>query len=116
MPAFEARLRDFEAAGAQVVGISCDSIYSHDAWAKALGHKIFPPRPALVPLTSTERWLVDLRGVTVPDVLVRIREDNSKPLAERLRIARAGQRRTLADHTYARRIPRIAELLEARLN
>ena len=35
---------------------------------------------------------------------------------ERLRIARAGHRRTLADHTYARRIPRIAELLEARLN
>ena len=42
MPAFEARLRDFEAAGAQVVGISCDSIYSHDAWAKALGGISYP--------------------------------------------------------------------------
>lgn len=37
MPAFEARLRDFEAAGAQVVGISTDSIYSHEAWARSLG-------------------------------------------------------------------------------
>ena len=53
------------------------------AWAKALGHKIIPPRPALVPLTSTERWLADLRGVTIPDVLVRIREESSKTLAER---------------------------------
>jgi len=34
MPAFEARLKDFEAANAQVMGISTDSIFSHDAWAK----------------------------------------------------------------------------------
>jgi alkyl hydroperoxide reductase subunit AhpC len=42
MPAFEARLRDFEAAGAQVVGISTDSIYSHLAWAKSLGGISYP--------------------------------------------------------------------------
>jgi alkyl hydroperoxide reductase subunit AhpC len=42
MPAFEARLRDFEAAGAQVVGISTDSIYSHQAWAKSLGGISYP--------------------------------------------------------------------------
>ena len=42
MPAFEARLRDFEAAGAQVVGISTDSIYSHQAWAKSLGGITYP--------------------------------------------------------------------------
>ena len=34
MPAFEAKLRDFEAANTQVMGISTDSIFSHDAWAK----------------------------------------------------------------------------------
>lgn len=34
MPAFEARLKDFEAANAQVMGISTDSIFSHEAWAK----------------------------------------------------------------------------------
>ncbi len=42
------------------------------AWAKALGHKIVPPRPALVPLTSPERWVAELKGVTVPDVLMQI--------------------------------------------
>lgn len=29
----------FEAAGAQVVGISCDSFFVHEAWAKQLGLK-----------------------------------------------------------------------------
>jgi alkyl hydroperoxide reductase subunit AhpC len=42
MPAFEARVRDFEVAGAQVVGISCDSIYSHEAWARSLGGISYP--------------------------------------------------------------------------
>ena len=42
MPAFEARVRDFEAADAQVVGISTDSIYSHQAWAKSLGGISYP--------------------------------------------------------------------------
>jgi alkyl hydroperoxide reductase subunit AhpC len=42
MPAFEARIRDFEAADAQVVGISTDSIYSHQAWAKSLGGISYP--------------------------------------------------------------------------
>ncbi|RIK72979.1 MAG: aminoacetone oxidase family FAD-binding enzyme, partial [Planctomycetota bacterium] len=43
------------------------------AWAKSLGHAIVPPRPALVPLTSPQRWVHDLRGVAVPDVAVEIR-------------------------------------------
>jgi predicted Rossmann fold flavoprotein len=42
------------------------------AWAKSLGHKIIPPRPALTPLTTSERWVVDLRGVTVPDVRIEL--------------------------------------------
>lgn len=33
MPALEARLKDFQAAGAAILGISVDSVYSHDAWA-----------------------------------------------------------------------------------
>jgi predicted Rossmann fold flavoprotein len=53
------------------------------AWAKALGHTIVPPRPALVPLTSSEPWVHKLRGVTVPDVRVRIAEAGLKPIAER---------------------------------
>jgi spore maturation protein CgeB len=34
---------------------------------------------------------------------------------ERRRIAEAGQRRTLSDHTYAKRMPHVVELLEAHL-
>lgn len=34
MPALEARLADFQAAGAAILGISIDSVYSHDAWAQ----------------------------------------------------------------------------------
>ena len=34
MPALEARLKEFEAAGAAVLGISIDSVYSHEAWAQ----------------------------------------------------------------------------------
>jgi peroxiredoxin len=37
MPALEARLKEFEAAGATILGISCDSVYSHDAWSRHLG-------------------------------------------------------------------------------
>jgi alkyl hydroperoxide reductase subunit AhpC len=42
MPAFEARLRDFEAANTQVMGVSTDSIYCHDAWAKSMGGITYP--------------------------------------------------------------------------
>ncbi len=37
MPALEARRADFDAAGVAVLGISCDSLFSHEAWAKQLG-------------------------------------------------------------------------------
>jgi peroxiredoxin (alkyl hydroperoxide reductase subunit C) len=37
MPALEARLKDFEAAGATILGISVDSTYSHGAWARHHG-------------------------------------------------------------------------------
>lgn len=53
------------------------------AWAKGLGHRIVPPRPALAPLTSTERWSCELQGVTLPDVRVRVAEGDAKPLADR---------------------------------
>ena len=55
------------------------------AWAKAFGHRVVPPRPALTPLTTDERWTRDLRGVTLPDVRVRISEGipKAKPLADR---------------------------------
>ncbi len=54
------------------------------AWAKQLGHKIVPPRPALVPLRSECRWVHQLSGVTLPDVQVRIvAGESKKPASER---------------------------------
>lgn len=42
------------------------------AWAKQLGHKIVPTRPALVPLLSDAEWVHALSGVTIPDVRVNV--------------------------------------------
>src|SRR6185437_14413516 len=47
-----------------------------------LGHAIVAPRPALVPITVSVPWVAQLRGVTLPDVAVRIVEEN-KTLAAR---------------------------------
>src|SRR5262245_57155347 len=46
------------------------------AFAARFGHTIVPPRPALVPLTVAAPWVAELRGVTIPDVFVRIMEDD----------------------------------------
>ncbi len=42
--------------------------------AAALGHTIVPPRPALVPITTDAQWVRGLRGITIPDVQVRVVE------------------------------------------
>jgi alkyl hydroperoxide reductase subunit AhpC len=62
MPAFEARIPDFEAADAQVVGISTDSIYSHEAWAKSLGGISYPL------LGDIHREVVKKYGVHWPEL------------------------------------------------
>jgi predicted Rossmann fold flavoprotein len=51
-------------------------------FAAKFGHTIVPPRPALVPITVHAPWVRDLRGVTVPDVKVRVL-DGSGALAGR---------------------------------
>jgi alkyl hydroperoxide reductase subunit AhpC len=62
MPAFEARVKDFDAAGAQVVGISTDSIYSHEAWAKSLGGISYPL------LGDVHREVVKRYGIHWPEL------------------------------------------------
>ena len=44
------------------------------AWAAGFGHTIVPPRPSLVPVTVRSEWVKSLRGVTLPDVRVRVME------------------------------------------
>ncbi|MDX1946060.1 MAG: NAD(P)/FAD-dependent oxidoreductase [Pirellulaceae bacterium] len=59
------------------------------AWARDLGHTIAPPRPALVPLTTSEPWVRGLSGITIPDVAIRLWPSSTpaptkiKPLDER---------------------------------
>src|SRR6516165_5836123 len=43
--------------------------------AAKFGHTIIEPRPALVPLTVSAPWVHELRGITLPDVAVRIVDD-----------------------------------------
>jgi predicted Rossmann fold flavoprotein len=51
-------------------------------FAASLGHRIVPPRPALVPLTVAANWVAGLRGITLPDVAMRIL-DGGETLATR---------------------------------
>src|SRR5205085_3241495 len=43
--------------------------------AAAFGHTIVPPRPALAPITTAVPWVAALRGVTLPDVPLRVPQD-----------------------------------------
>src|SRR5436309_3061438 len=51
-------------------------------FAARFGHTIVPPRPALVPLTVQAEWVAGLRGITLPDVSLKVLDDG-KPLASR---------------------------------
>lgn len=51
-------------------------------FAAQLGHRIVPPVPALVPLRVAAEWVPGLRGVTLPDVGVRVL-DGEQVLARR---------------------------------
>src|SRR5207249_1198544 len=50
--------------------------------AARLGHTIVPPRPALVPITVSVPWVAELRGVTLPDVAIRVL-DGDRAIASR---------------------------------
>ncbi len=41
-------------------------------WAKNLGHKIIPPKPALTPIKIREKWVKNLQGLSMPGVLVSL--------------------------------------------
>ena len=42
------------------------------AWARALGHHIVNPVPALVPIKAADPWLRSLQGVTMPDAVLSV--------------------------------------------
>jgi predicted Rossmann fold flavoprotein len=53
------------------------------AWAAAFGHTILPQRPALVPLTVQPAWVGELRGITLPDINLKVLSPDGKALAAR---------------------------------
>src|SRR5687768_12331262 len=61
MPAFDKRVSDFEAANTQVLGISTDSPFSHENWAKAVGISHYPL------LSDVHRTVAKDYGVYWPD-------------------------------------------------
>jgi len=52
-------------------------------FAAGLGHTIVNPQPALVPITVTGEWVKELRGVTIPDVSIRVLEGEKSLAAKR---------------------------------
>lgn len=54
-------------------------------WVTQLGHSLISPRPALTPVTTSDSWVTELRGITVPDTALRLIEpaapddSNTKP-------------------------------------
>ena len=67
MPAFDRRARDFEAANTQVLGISADSPFSHENWAKAVGISRYPL------LSDLDRSVVREYGVHWPEWNANVR-------------------------------------------
>ena len=61
MPAFDQRIADFEAANTQVLGISTDSPFSHENWAKSVGISHYPL------LSDVQRTAAKSYGVYWPD-------------------------------------------------
>jgi len=53
------------------------------AIAQKFGHSIVPTSPALVPLTVQPEWVGELRGITLPDVGLRVVPPEGKALSQR---------------------------------
>lgn len=51
------------------------------AWTAALGHTIVTPRPSLAPVTTDADWVRELKGITVPDVALRVMDAQSPGVA-----------------------------------
>ncbi|HEX3725675.1 MAG TPA: NAD(P)/FAD-dependent oxidoreductase [Pirellulales bacterium] len=56
----------------------CGTIGEGYAWASQFGHTIVTPRPALVPLLCDPAWVTGLKGITIPDVALRVVEPNPR--------------------------------------
>ncbi len=67
MPAFDKRVSDFKAVDTQVLGISTDSPFSHENWAKSVGITSYPL------LSDVHRTAAKDYGVYWPDWNANVR-------------------------------------------
>ena len=67
MPAFDKRIGDFQAVNTQVLGISTDSPFSHENWAKSVGISNYPL------LSDVQRSVAREYGVYWPDWNANVR-------------------------------------------
>src|SRR5438034_11815752 len=89
MPAFDKRVGDFEAANTQVLGISTDSPFSHENWAKTVGISRYPL------LSDVQRSVVKEYGAYWPDGRGPVRPAGAGGRHDAAR--HAGGRRNAAD-------------------
>jgi len=52
--------------------------------AEKLGHTIITPKPSLVPLVTKQKWVKDLMGLTLKNVVLTIYDENKKKLFSEL--------------------------------
>ncbi len=61
----------------------CGTTGDGHAIARALGHAIVEPRPALVPIRVAADWVADLRGITLPDASASIVGPDGRSMQDR---------------------------------
>ena len=79
MPAFDRRIGDFQAVNTQVLGISTDSPFSHDNWAKSVGISHYPLLSDIHRTVSKDygvywpEWNANVRATFIVDTQGKIR-------------------------------------------
>lgn len=61
----------------------CGTVGDGYAIARAFGHRIVPPKPALVPIRVVPDWVPGLRGLTLPDARASVVDGAGRSLLER---------------------------------
>ncbi len=60
----------------------CGTVGDGYAWAEQFGHQIVPTLPALCPISSGEKWVSELSGMSLLDANVSILDERGKVLGE----------------------------------
>lgn len=47
-------------------------------WAKSLGHKVIPLKPALTPILLKEKWIKSLEGLSLKNIQISVFQNNKK--------------------------------------